>query len=133
MVGKVIDVIYLVAKICFVVNFYHFTENNLEKKIVKNSLFPWKCLPNFLLLYYPHGYYLWYIFSYEFDFFHHLFKKNTCLVVLHRFPLVCRFMDHFFHFFMFFHFSNFKRFDATLKFWRCISLFKNTKAWIGFQ
>jgi hypothetical protein len=65
MVGRVIDIIYQdMPVICFVVNFYHFIKTILEKEnFVRNSLFIWKHFSNFLFLYYPHGYYLWYIFS----------------------------------------------------------------------
>jgi hypothetical protein len=37
-----------------------------------------------------------YLFSYEFDFLEHLLNNNTCPVVLHRLPLVHRFVDDFF-------------------------------------
>ncbi len=37
-----------------------------------------------------------YLFSYEFDFLKCLLKNNTCLVVLHRLSLVCRFVDDLF-------------------------------------
>ncbi len=37
-----------------------------------------------------------YLFSYEFDFLKRLLKNNTCPVVLHRLPLVHRFVDDFF-------------------------------------
>ncbi len=43
-----------------------------------------------------YGVVYFYIFSYEFDFFKHLLKNNTCPFVLHELSLVCRFVDDFF-------------------------------------
>jgi hypothetical protein len=39
---------------------------------------------------------IFYIFSYEFDFFKHLLKNNTCPFVLHELSFVCRFVDDLF-------------------------------------
>jgi hypothetical protein len=47
---------------------------------------------------------IFYIFSYEFDFFKHLLKNNTCPFMLHELSLVCRFVDDFF----ILNFSNFE-------------------------
>jgi hypothetical protein len=34
-----------------------------------------------------------YLFSYDFDFIMRLLKDKRCRVVLHRLPLICRFVD----------------------------------------
>ncbi len=49
---------------------------------------------------------IFYILSYEFDFFKHLLKNNTCPFVLHELSLVYRFVDDLF----ILNFSNFEIF-----------------------
>ncbi len=49
---------------------------------------------------------IFYIFSYEFYFFKHLLKNNTCPFVLHELSFVCRFVDDL----VILNFSNFESF-----------------------
>jgi hypothetical protein len=49
---------------------------------------------------------IFYIFSYDIDFFKYLLKNNTCPFVLHELPLVYRFVDDLF----IFNFSSFESF-----------------------